>query len=454
MGHLWRQSDGGKLDLDLHLGQKACWESARRFVFFISGTQGGKTSFGPWWLWREIYGADNWPGRGPGDYLAVTATYDLFKLKMLPELRNVFEHILRPGGVPLGRYWSGDKVMELRPPDGPFMAKTASDAMWGRVILRSAESDGGLESSSALAAWLDECGQDSFSVDTLDAVRRRLSLSRGRILGTTTPYNLGYLKTEIVDRWHAGDPDIHVVTMPSTANPSFPQSEFDDARSRMPDWKFRMFYMGELTRPAGLIYQDYRDWPRHEIREDEPGNMVADFPIPPEWPRLVGVDFGATNTATVWLAHDRAANVFYAYLESLEGDRTTGEHGTLFKQRAAGTNLSLVFGGAPGETQQRRDWAMAGVPIQQPPVADVEAGIGDVIALLRTGRLFVFESLRGLRSELGSYARVVDANGQVTEKIKNKETYHRLDALRYVCQWPVRRLSHRAGEGESEVLFA
>ena len=76
--------DKGKAQLFLHPGQEKAWDSNRRFVFVIAGTQSGKTTFGPWWLYREIDRC------GAGDYLAVTATYDLFKLKMLPEMLRVF----------------------------------------------------------------------------------------------------------------------------------------------------------------------------------------------------------------------------------------------------------------------------------------------------------------------------------------------------------------------------
>ena len=50
----------------------------------LAGTQGGKTSFGPHWLNREI------KTKGPGDYLAVTATFPLLENKMLPELKKAF----------------------------------------------------------------------------------------------------------------------------------------------------------------------------------------------------------------------------------------------------------------------------------------------------------------------------------------------------------------------------
>lgn len=238
--NLWSR-DGKQVCLNLHTGQGRAWRSDKRFIFVFAGTQGGKTSFGPWWLWNEIQ------KYGGGDYLAVTASFDLFKLKMLPELRMVFENTLN-----VGRYWSGDKVLELREnPDVPFQATRADDPMWGRIILRSAQSSGGLESATALAAWLDECGQDGFTLEDWEAVQRRLSLSQGRVLGTTTLYNLGWTKAEIFDRWKEGDPDIEVISFPSYLNPAFPKKEYDRMKDRLPEWRFSMFYKGEFARPAG-----------------------------------------------------------------------------------------------------------------------------------------------------------------------------------------------------------
>jgi hypothetical protein len=40
--------------------------------------------------------------------------------------------------------------------------------------------------------------------------------------------------------------------------------------------------------------------------------------------------------------------------------------------------------------------------------------------------------MAGLIDELGTYARELDENGQATEKIKNKNDFHRLDGLRYL----------------------
>lgn len=409
--------DGEHLRLGFHKGQKRAWYSPKRFVFVMAGTQGGKTSFGPWWLQREIYG-DSWrAGMGAGDYLAVTESFDLFKLKLLPEMRNVFETL-----TGMGRYWAGDKIIELKDPTtGQFWAKSSSDQMWGRIILRSASAEGGLESSTAKAAWIDECGQDGFRLPAWEAIQRRLSLNQGRVLGTTTLYNLGWLKQEIYDKWQAGDQDIDVIQFASVMNPAFPMAEFERAKRTLPEWKFRMFYLGEFTRPAGLIYGDFTEQ-----------HVVDDFAIPAEWPRYVGVDFGAVNTAKVWIAHDIERAAYYVYRVTLDGDKTTRQHALDTLQQAKGERVVTAWGGAASEKQFRADWSDAGFHIQEPPISDVEGGIDRVISLIKSYQLFVMRSCRPLLDEFGIYSREVDERGNPTEKIKNKSDFHCLDGLRYV----------------------
>jgi hypothetical protein len=65
--------------------QLRAWESTKRFVVVLAGTQAGKTAFGPAWLLGEIQ------RRGPGDYMIVTPTFPLLELKALPTFRKLFE---------------------------------------------------------------------------------------------------------------------------------------------------------------------------------------------------------------------------------------------------------------------------------------------------------------------------------------------------------------------------
>ena len=126
-------------------------------------------------------------------------------------------------------------------------------------------------------------------------MQQRLSIDRGRTLITSKPYNLGWMKQRVFDPWKAANgnhSEIDVIRFDSTENPAFPPAEFERARAALPRWKFDMQYRGLFTRPAGLIYESF-DMAKHVVKR---------FPIPPEWPRYVGLDFGPVNTAAVFFA--------------------------------------------------------------------------------------------------------------------------------------------------------
>jgi hypothetical protein len=377
-------------------------------VFLFAGSQGGKTVFGPVWLYREIL------KHGPGDYLAVTATFDLFKLKMLPSLRWLFEHTLR-----VGRYWAGSKVIELADPEtGRFWATQADDMMWGRIILRSAQSKGGLESSTAKAAWLDECGMDDFTVSEWEAVERRLSLFQGRVLGTTTLYNRGWVKSRIYDKWRDGSPLHDVIQFASYINPSYPKDEFDRLVSEWAQWKVNMFLRGEFDKPAGLIYDSFNE----EIC------LIDPFTIPDNWKLYGGSDFGGVNTVGLLYAEDPETQNLYAHKEYKRGGRTAEDHAAELKKWKSG----LWVGGSWSEDQWRREFAKGGLPIIKPSIKDVEVGIDRVYAQHKKNAIFVFSNMSGYLDEKRSYSRKLDAEGEPTEEIQDKSTFHFMDAERYI----------------------
>jgi len=396
----------------------------------IAGSQGGKTSYGPWWLKREIYDS-----RGSGDYIAVTSSYDMFKLKMLPSMLNVFEHILK-----CGRYWAADKVIELAHPiSGDFLAKKSTDPMWGRIILRSADALSGLESATAKAAWLDECGQDGFTFDAYKAVRRRIALYRGRILMTSTLYNVGWLTLNIIDRaietgevnretmgeseidvTTSESSDITVVQFDSILNPMFPREEFEEARAMMPDEEFQMFYRGRKGSRRFLIYDNF----------DPQRDIVTPFMIPVEWRRYIGLDFGPVHTCAMYYAEDPGTKTLYCYREYLSGDLLIKDHAT--KILSGEQAITASWGGANSEGQWRMEFSSSGLPLLKPDIQDVDLGINRVYAQHSLGGIKYFSSVSGIIDEKGRYRRKRDKSGQITEDIELKSTFHRLDAERYV----------------------
>lgn len=336
-------------------------------------------------------------------------------------MRQVFEHLLG-----IGRYWAGDKVIEIQNPETGSWATGASDPMWARIILRSAQAEGGLESATAKAAWLDECGQNKFRLSDWEAVLRRLSLHQGRVLGTTTLYNRGWLLSQVYNPWKAGDPDFDVIQFRSTTNPAFPEAEYERARRTMPAWKIRMFYEGQFDKPAGLIYDVF----------DEDVHVIDPLPIPSDWPRTVGVDPLGAVTCALWLAWDAQARKLHVYREYYEGyGKTTADHAHDVVKAGQGEPIAVYVGGGPSERQARLDWQWAGVPLQEPPISSVESGIDRVYGLLKSYGIVIHRNCKHLVADLGAYSRKLDANDEPTQDIEDKEDFHAADSLRYICAW-------------------
>ncbi len=411
----------GRLNLRFHDGQMRTWDATARFVFMMSGSQSGKTSFGPHWLHRECQRAAEGLHNEPlGDFLAVTSTYDQFKLKMLPEMLAVFVEILD-----IGRYWAGSRVLELREglvPSGKLWAAKADDPMWGRIILRSAEAASGLEAATAKAAWLDEVGQPEFTRAAWDAVLRRLALYRGRLLGTTTIYNAGWMKSEIYDRWKAGDKNYDVIQFDSTLNPTFSREEFEFQRERMPSWKFNMFYRGRYDRPAGLVYGNF----------DSAACVIDRFPIPDNWLWFVGHDFGGRNPAILAFAQDPGTGLLYAAYEYMPDEVGVFDQVQKLKAEFKGRIVIKRQGGSHQEDGWRGDYTSKGWPIAEPPITDVAVGISRVWAFHQRNAIMVFRDMVRYIDELTSYSYKMGDGDTVLDEIEDKSRFHLQDCSRAI----------------------
>lgn len=401
-----------RLRLHLHPAQEELWRSTARFNAAIAGTQSGKTAIGPAWLYREVQ------FRGPGDYLVVSPTYKLLARKALPTFRRYFENLLQ-----LGEYHT--QAAEFR------FSRDGANRTFGEredgaehdptvVFFGHAQDPESLESATAKAAWLDEAGQRAFKLESWEAVLRRLSLALGRVLITTTPYNLGWLKLKVFDRWKAGDPDYFVVNFPSTANPAFPQEEAERAKRDLPYWKYAMFYLGLFTRPAGLIYDSF----------DEERHKIPRFTIPEDWPRHLGLDFGGVNTAGMFYAEEPGTGRLFAYREYKAGGRTAADHARYLKQGEP--MVPNCVGGSKSEGQWRQEFRKGGLPVKAPPISDVEVGIDRVYGAHSRGEILVFDDLEHYLEQKMTYSRELDERGDPTEKIEDKEQQHYMDAERYI----------------------
>lgn len=407
-----RDITGNKLSLHFHPGQLKVWDSVKRFVVMMAGTQSGKTAFGVHWLHREII------KQGAGDYIVITATFPLLNLKLQPEFLYIFRDILQ-----LGEFKESTRTFTVSK-DGECKLFGKVQDTPTRIIFASATNPEGVESATAKAAWLDEAGQKQFRREAWEAVRRRLSIHQGRALFTTTLYGLGWLKTEVYDKAKAGDADIELVQFDSTLNPAFPVVEYEKAKASMPAWKFDMFYRGQYSKPAGLIYDCF-----------EESQSVKRFTIPDTWSRYVGHDFGPVHTAGLWAAQDPGTGYLYFYREYLTRSKTSAQDNVQAWKRISGDEpIRKRIGGSGGSQAADEGWRQAytlsGWQISQPIIESVEVGIDRVYSWVKQKRLFIFNDLLDTLDELQSYSRELDDNYNPTEKIENKEQYHLMDSLR------------------------
>jgi hypothetical protein len=407
---------------NFHPGQEKAWDSTKRVVSIVAGSQSGKTEWANIWLMREI------AKRGAGDYGYVSPTFALMEMKALPVFKRVFCDFFRLGeytGSPVRKFTmseEGDKIIFNK----------VVQPVRTTIFFGYAENPDSLESSTYKAVVADEAGQKMFRQGSYEAIMRRLAIHEGRLLIATTPYSaFGWLKREIVDRANVPGSDIDVITFPSIMNPAFPRAQYERARATMPKWRFELFYEGKLTKPAGLIYDCF---------DDPPGsNIVPRFQVPAEWPRFMGLDFGPVNTAATFLAAelDGAGNktgryfVYRAYHPRLK--RTPAEHKAAMLHGEGG--VPLTYGGSHSEEDWRSKFREAGLFVHEPAVRDVEVGIDSVYQMFKERKLLVMgDGCEELLDEIQTYSREWDENAQTpTEKIENKEHYHLLDSLRYIC---------------------
>ena len=454
----------------VHARQKLVWDSTARFIAAIAGSQSGKTALGPWWLLREMQRKE------PGNYMLVAGTFTLLGLQAIPTLENALSTILKLGkvvGGVGGKFIVSEEGHKRIWPKKPFEPTI--------VHFGYAANANSLESMTAKAAWLDECGADEFKQASHEAIQSRLTINEGRILYTSTPYSHNWFKTEVHDRAernrrafldiakakienreplppNPADAGYESVNYESIMNPLFPRAEWDRQQLVLPGWRFDMRYRGLFTRPAGAIYDCFvaEYGSEHHFGHLMPGK---DFKLPAGWPVYVGQDFGAPNYAGVFI---------YEVMEEVEGASKDGkpvlrkmeksqyvafaeyrpeeskkmeDHVAAMRKLLGRSSADISVGGAKSEGQWRSELAAAGWPTHEPDQPDVEIGIGRVYELLADNppRLYIMDTCPKLIDELKRYSRPVDDDGFPMEGIVDKDLYHGADSLRYICSWLQRK---------------
>lgn len=168
---------------------------------------------------------------------------------------------------------------------------------------------------------------------------------------------------------------------------------------------------------AGAIYP---------IPEDD--ITVQDFEIPVHWPRAYALDVGWNNTAAVWMAWDREADILYLIAEYKRGQCEPAIHAQAVKSRGEWIPgvVDPASAGANQKDGTRLMDVYRGLGLDISPADNsVEAGILAVWERMSSGRLKVFKSLQAWLAEYRLYRR--DEKGRVV-----KDNDHLMDGTRYL----------------------
>lgn len=377
-----------------------------RTLAAIAGTGGGKTSMGYWWLWLRM---DAEPGYGWG---LCEPTYQMLSKIILnspdPDRPDIITW-LKWAGI-FQDYKAVDRIVFTT---------------LGQIYLGSADNPDTMQGPALKGYWLDEGGM--MSLTAYQTALQRVSFYDGQVFISTTPYNRGWLKLEVVDK--ADNSRIHVEKWRSLDNPAFPKHVYYEMQETMQRHRFSMMYDAEFERPMGMIYSSF----------NAEKCVIEPFRIPRAWPRYIGQDYGPVHTAVLWYAKaPRAykgwpAGTMFCYREYLEGNKSIKQHATDLKGKSRGEPIAKkVASPLASERQWRREFSQVGWHLQECNISDVEVGIDRVWAMHQQDKIVYFNTMRGTLREKEEYRRKLDDNQQSTEQIENKEQFHFMDAERYI----------------------
>lgn len=366
----------------------------------IAGTGGGKTMTGYWWLHSrmETYPGNTWGMAEP--------TYNMLAKIILessdPERPSLEQYFRNVGHHPV--YHAVDKILYTD---------------LGKIYLGSADKPQSMQGAAVKGYWLDEAGQMMLLAH--ETAHQRCSMLEGQELLTTTPYNLGWLLTNIKNKRRSDG--VHVETWRSIDRPGFPLKSYEQAKKLLPPWRFRMQYDAEFERPAGVIYSMF----------DERVCVIPRFPIPETWLVYSGHDFGPDNPAALFYAHDPATGQFYLFAEYLPGPGVAvNERAEAFKKITKGYNVVKRVGGSPQEEENREAYNAHGWVISKPKIGHVEPQIDKVVGMHQLNKIMVFSDMQYYLDEKRTFARKLDAENKPTAEIESIEKFHLMSCERYL----------------------
>jgi PBSX family phage terminase large subunit len=288
------------------------------------------------------------------------------------------------------------------------------------IILRGWESIETLRGQQFDFIVIDEiASMRNFWTAWNEVVRPTLTDTRGHALFISTPKGFNHF----YDLYNFQDKDddyksFHFTTYDNTHIPS---EEVDKAKIELPEDKFYQEYMADFRKMTGLVYKDF-DRKRHVFSDP----IQLEHAKLTSVTRLVGIDWGYTNPATVLLVlKDSDAN-YWVIDEFYKTQQTTAQ---IVEFAIAKRGHSYYPD--PAEPDRNEELRRAGANVREVS-KDVEAGIDAVRELLKANRVHIWHECVNLISEFETYQYPEKKPDKGEPEVPIKENDHALDNLRYI----------------------
>ncbi|MGD9724888.1 MAG: terminase family protein [Nitrospiraceae bacterium] len=415
------------MEFSPHLYQQMVLDAEPRFVLAVGGVQSGKTTIGMvqllLWLQEDLSAGI------AGHYLIAVPSYKTWIQSTKVKFYEMFP-----------KDWG----------DGPNFGWHEKDSyfktIWGaHIYVRSTNDPNAIEGMTLNGAWLDEFGQMEEAV--WNHIQARVGAKKGRVVMTTTPYlgkfwvkNLVYDRAVMVNgerrcQCHVTpddacplDHEVAVVEWATAANPGFDKKEIERQRKQMSKEMFELRYQGKFSAPHGIVYREF----------DRDEDVVAPFPIPDNWRKFGGIDFGFGSTTAVICIAEKPAELdqngkpkglptFYVYREFYESKAELRKVAAFIEIQDM---ISLL--GDPRGAQEMAELTRAyGVRHLTKADNSIENGIERIKALVQDHRLKIFKTCKNTLDELFSYHYKLETEDKDSDGLPAKVHDHAMDALRY-----------------------
>lgn len=229
----------------------------------------------------------------------------------------------------------------------------------------------------------------------------------------------------------AGEIDYHSFLSSSRDNNYLPATFVNDiAVGRTQSWVAKYIDCSMEAR-EGAVYPEY-----HTV-------LVDDFPIPNDWQRIYGFDFGIRDETAMLAGAIRPTDgTIFIYKEYYVANEPVSYHArmineTMMKTNGWRHNLYIGIQADPairqrsqqtGDTYQMYFHKRSGLWLE-PANNDIFSGISKVKDYMFLGKVKIFKSLENLTAEAQSYVFKEDVEGKVKPIDKNN---HLLDCLKYL----------------------